>query len=132
MNELAISKPFEERLKERIKESFGDLMTDEELKALIVKGVDAIFFQPRIIQEEYGKKKHPPLIEELLAEQLKPLAQDAVREYVKDHENEMCLKIHEGISKDIGQLLVTGVQALFGDVFSTFQYNLEQGRRRKR
>lgn len=48
---------FQERMFERIKSNMGDLMTDEELAALVEKTIEKAFFEPRVttVRGDYGR-----------------------------------------------------------------------------
>lgn len=54
MTNVTTTTTFQERMFERIKSQMGELMTDEELKALLEKSVHEAFFKPRIRVEGYG------------------------------------------------------------------------------
>ena len=61
-NEIATTKSFQDRMKDKIREGIGDLLTDDDLKVLIDKGIDDVFFTTRYTGESYNRKEHPPLI----------------------------------------------------------------------
>ena len=45
-NQLAPAKTFQERIADRIRESIGDLITDEDLAEMVTRGIDDVFFKP--------------------------------------------------------------------------------------
>lgn len=72
--EIAQKKSFEEKMKDRIKESIGDLIDDEKLTELVEQGIKSAFLEPRPV---YSKstfsrgqidRHDPPYIEEMLKE----------------------------------------------------------------
>jgi hypothetical protein len=44
---IQTSQSFDERMMAKIKESIGELVTDDELKKIIEKGMSMAFFEPR-------------------------------------------------------------------------------------
>lgn len=62
-NELVESKSFNERMRDRIKESIGDLLTDDDLTKIIDEGIREAFFQPYNTSDRWGARiENPPLI----------------------------------------------------------------------
>jgi hypothetical protein len=46
MNDITKTPTFQEKLNDRIRDSFGDLLTDEDLKPLVEKAIQQAFFDP--------------------------------------------------------------------------------------
>ena len=51
MSDIEKTKSFQERMKDRIKKDIGELMTDDELSAIVERAVNEIFFKPRIVKD---------------------------------------------------------------------------------
>lgn len=44
--EVTTAVSFEQRMKDRIRESIGELISDEELQKMVHRGVEEVFFKP--------------------------------------------------------------------------------------
>lgn len=62
MNDVTTQKSFEERMIEQFKANIGNLMTDDEMRKIIERGMENLFFTPK-----YTKSKQYPYNEELSA-----------------------------------------------------------------
>lgn len=70
-NELVESKSFNEKMRDRIKESIGDLLSDEDLTKIVDEGIRMVFFQPYNTIDKWGAKvEHLPLIVTVVKELL--------------------------------------------------------------
>ena len=100
-----IATPFAERMMGRIKESIGDMITDEELKVLIEKGIQTAFFEPHYEKDNYGcvKISKEPLITSIVKNCLNKQVEIAVKDYFKSNPDEvrdlLDKVIKEGITK---------------------------------
>lgn len=124
-NEIVPSKSFEERLKDRIKESFGDLLTDKELTELIQKGIDQILFVKRTVPDGgYRTKEIPPLIHELISAQLEPLMNKAIQSYISEHTNDILPYIQTVLENGAGFAVVKALQNVFSADFYKFSQDI--------
>ena len=70
MNDLTTTKSFEERMKDRIREDIGKLMTDDELSKLVRRATNDIFFKGREVKDGYHTIEEEPLYIKLLKNSL--------------------------------------------------------------
>lgn len=126
--ELTIGNSFEERVQNRLRDSLGELMTDEELKKIIERSVEEIFFKPVIIKTgSYGHTtKDPSLVEKLLKEQLSPLVYKVVVQWVADHEAQVQDLIKEQLGAAFGVAVLNAFSSIFRSDFEQFGNNLSQ------
>jgi len=52
-NQVVPHVSFEERIKQRLRESIGNMTTDEELSEVIQKAIQMTFFEPPISKDTY-------------------------------------------------------------------------------
>ena len=114
---VANPRSFEDRLRDRLRENIGDVMTDEDLKNLVDRGLDDILFKERIKQRTGGYHSSveydPPLIHVLLLEQLEPMLKQVVREWVNEHSDEVMAAFDKTMQDGLGQVMLNGFAALF-------------------
>ena len=85
-NEVGPVLSFEDRMRDRLRQNIGDVMTNDDLAAIVTRGLEDTFFKPRVIKIGSGyhetTEHKPPLIQELLLEILLPQMKLAVNEWV--------------------------------------------------
>lgn len=90
---LALSKPLHERIYERIRDSIGDLMSDEDLKILVDKATEKAFFEPVRTTESSGYHSRditkPPVLVEKVAELLDAPIKAAVEKYLAENQEKV-------------------------------------------
>lgn len=106
----------------RIRESIGDLMTDEDLKRLVEAAMQDAFFKPRTIGL-YNEKK-PPLIVELVDQMLRDRIDLALKTWLEEH-NDLVLKtIDERLSAGAVQFLISSFESRFSFALNEFSRNV--------
>ena len=123
--EIVPSKSFQDRMKDRIKDSIGELMTDDELKKVVNQAVQEIFFEKQVLQDGYGTKEKPPWIHKLIKEILKDKVRIAVDDYMFVN-SEIILKNIDNIVKDgVGGAVLSAITNRFQFDLNSFQMNIE-------
>lgn len=113
---------FEERMKERIKKSIGELMTDEELSKIVHRVMEDVFFKPVVDEMKWGKQTvTQPFVHQLLKELLTPNVTKAVQEYVKTHQEEVLKEINSVVQKGISRAVINTLDSLFSDSMNKFK-----------
>jgi predicted house-cleaning noncanonical NTP pyrophosphatase (MazG superfamily) len=126
MNDLIEEQNFNERMKNRIRESIGELLTDDELSEIVKRSMEEIFFKPSHIKEGYHTKTLPPFVQTLLKELLKDKVYREVSLYLTDNKDMIAKIIQEVISKGMGKALVEALTLQFQSELMNFQNNLMQ------
>jgi hypothetical protein len=100
-NEVATQKNFQDRMVNKIRESIGDLMTDDELKKIIERGVDEVFFKEHIVQEGFQSIHKPPwlciIVKELLSEKVEKYVAAFLANRTVDVEKVIYKTVQEGV-----------------------------------
>lgn len=127
MSEIAKTQSFEERMKERVKENIGDLITDEELSKIVHKNMEDIFFKPRIKKNTFGSviSEEPPLLHELLQKELETAVQEEVKKYMKDHKDEVLEMVHSAMQEGLGECFIRATKQMFQNEMYTHTMNIE-------
>ena len=126
-NEVTQSKSFEDRMRDRIKESIGDLITDEELSRLVNRGLEDVFFKPTTIKvDTWNTKAGPSLIHGLVKEVMSDRVREAVELYVRDHQEDVMAAVSKVVSEGAGAAVMSAVGAMFQSQMWTLQNNIGQ------
>lgn len=128
MNQAITTPPqsFEERMKARIKESIGDMITDEELAKLVNRGVEEVFFKerPNTKGSYYDNKPLPPLLHQIVNDLLFPSVKAAADKYINDHKEEVKTAINNAIQAGMGAALIAAFSDRFRFDLANFQQSL--------
>lgn len=124
MNAITTQKSFQERIKDRIKNSIGELMTDKELSEIVNRAMEEIFFKPTIIQDRYTTKETPPFIHQLLKELLTENVNKAVSEYILNHKEDVQKAIQRVVSVGMGKALMNAISLQFNNDLMNFQNDI--------
>ena len=116
---------FEEKLKDRLRQGIGELMSDEDLQAIIDNGIQQVFFEPRPRKDGHGYRERtvydPPLIEETLRKELADSMDRCVAKWLRDNHDTVLEKIDEAVVGGAGDMLVRALTALFGPALGNCQ-----------
>lgn len=114
MNAIVKAVSFEERLKEKIRKDIGDMITDEDLKNIVNKSLQDVFFTPRTVPDgRYHTKELPPLIHELVKDALMPAMQLAINEWMKDNSEYVEKAIKDVVQQGAGTAIISALDAKF-------------------
>jgi hypothetical protein len=101
-------KTFEEKLTDRIKENIGDLIPDEELKKILERGIDKIFFQARPPAPNSGYSTQPrcSLAEELAEKCIKEAVDRLVTQFIKDNTDKIIENLRPTFEQRLGDIVL--------------------------
>lgn len=89
----------------RIRDSIGDLMTDEQLAAILAKGIEKAFFETRLVKKGYHDEVVPCLVDQCIDRYLKDRMWRAVDEWIKDHPEVVEAKVRDAIDAGVARCL---------------------------
>lgn len=130
---------FEEKMMERIRDSIGDLISNEELAKLVERGIQENFFKtktnPKWVSAYNNSAREsipqylPSLMETIVAQHVSQKVEELVKAYVDKWILENADKV-EGIVKQMvengaGQLLIKQLNQIFQEPFSQFQTSMQ-------
>jgi len=119
------STEFEEKVMAKIQKSVGDLLTEDDLRDLVTKGIEKLFYDPRVETDGWRRIEHPPLIVHIVKELLREEVEKAVTSYVNENSDKMLNIVREVVREGIGEAFLKAMQSKFQNDLYTFQQNLE-------
>ena len=126
MSAIIENKTFEERMKDRIKDSIGDLITDEDLTKLVNRGIDDVFFKKVVVRDGYRDAKElPSLMESIVKELLEEKVRLFAQQYVRTHEKEVLETLDKVVIEGAGKAVLAALTGLFQNQLYSFQANIQ-------
>jgi hypothetical protein len=118
---------FEERMMVRIKEAIGDMITDDELKTIVAKGIDKAFFAQTVIADDYGRKKFSePLALKAVQEFARKKVDMVVEEWLKNNPEEMLNLVENVIKEGMAKLLIDAFNDKMNNALYQFKHEIQQ------
>jgi hypothetical protein len=116
-----IPKSFEDKLKERIRESIGELVTDEDLSRIVQAGVHEALFKPRVVERKNSSGYYsasqfdtkPPFIVEVVMDLLKQDIRSAVEKWFAENPNSIKEIVDHCFRDGLVQILSTSIDEKF-------------------
>ena len=102
MTELTKADTFQQRMFERIRESMGELLSENDLKELLERTIEKSFFEGRVVPSSsyYGNSQlKPSLFQELVTEQVQPMMEKAITAWLQDNSEQVTSTI-DAVLKD--------------------------------
>lgn len=122
-----VSKSFEERMMDMMKENVGNLFTPDDLKKIVERGIEKLFFEARLTNSNYGRNDYKAsLSEELVKKHMEEQVRIAIAEWIKDNPEKMLPIIETAINKGITTHIMNAVESLFQNTFWHFGEQLKQ------
>jgi hypothetical protein len=111
---------FEEKVKNRLKETIADMLPDDALAALVQRAVDEQFFKERVYGDQYNRKTYPSWFVEEVADLAKPIIEEHIARAFEERKDEIKKAIDGYIaSENLTLLMVAAMsQKLSADLFA--------------
>ena len=116
-------KPLADRVREHLRESIGDLFSEADLSEMVDTEIRKSLLEQREVRRQgYGGQIDikPPLLHELLLEQMQPLVRDEITKWLTHHPQQ----IEDAISKAVREGITAIVLTVLDDKLSTAMANL--------
>jgi hypothetical protein len=130
MSDLPVkTQSFEDRFMDKLREAMGAMMTEDELRKLIERGVEKFLFEPRRIPDNRGyggTVEKPPLLQELLEKHLHDRMSAACAAYLKEDSAAVKALIEQTLQEGLAAAMVVGFRALFRDEITEFARQLAE------
>ena len=125
--EVVVTKSFDERMMDMMRENVGGLFTPEDLKKIVERGIEKLFFEARLINSNYGRNDYKSsLSEELVEKHMKEQVRIAIAEWIKDNPEKILHIIENAINKGITTHIMNAVENFFSNTFWQFGEQLKQ------
>ena len=103
---VATPETFQERMFARVRESMGDLMTDDELKKIVDAAMQRAFFEPREVRDGYHTRTEQPYFVALIQKEMQSEVQKQISAWIANHPEEIKKVLDEVIAKGIFGMMV--------------------------
>lgn len=125
MASIVESRTFEEKMKDRIKESIGDLIGDEDLKKLLDAAMYDVFFKPSKVKiSSWESKDGPSFLQEIVKELMEEKVRDEVRAYINSHEDVVNKIVSDIVTEGVGLAMMRAMSSIFQSQMYTFEANV--------
>jgi hypothetical protein len=122
-----VTKSFEERMMDMMKENSGNLFTPEDLKKIVEKGIEKLYFEPRLASSNYGRNDFKSsLSEELVSKFMQEQVRIAITEWIKNNPEKILPIIETAIQGGIIKCIGNTVESFFQNTFYQFGEMLKQ------
>lgn len=111
------TKSFEEKMMDRIRESIGDLMTDEDLKKILEKGIEKALFQERSVEGRYSTTKNPSIVDECITKFLQTRMNEEVGKWIKENPEKIEAAIQHTMQMGVAKCVDYALENKFNYVF---------------
>lgn len=114
----------EERITSRLHESIGDLITDEDLKGMVARGIEAALFKPRITQTPrsyggYDTTTAAPLVDEQVVKLLGEKMRAGVDAWLAANPEKIEAALRDVMQRGVGNALLYSLEQRFAGVFES-------------
>ena len=130
MTDIVQSKTFEQRMKERIRDSIGDLISDEDLSKMVDRSLEEVFFKERANPKRtsyYNSGEPdtlPPLLHEIVKSAMTEQVSEAVKEYIANNREQVNDTIKTVLERGMGNALISALNGVFSTQLASLQVNL--------
>ncbi len=115
---------FQEKIKERMRQAFGDLMPDSVLAGIVAKGIEDAFFKKQMRpsgQYPYREEAYPSWLIEFIEKEAKDQTQGAVKKWIVENEDKVAEIMKQVLADGMGSAVVLAFTSIFRDAFSHLQ-----------
>lgn len=109
---------FQEKMKERMRQAFGDLMPDAVLAGIVARGIEEAFFKDQVIKARDSwerDKVSPSWLVQFIQKEAERQVKAAVEKWVSDHP--------EKFAESVNAVLDKGLASAFVSAFDNILYN---------
>lgn len=124
MSTVVIQQSFEEKLMDRIRESIGELMSDEDLKRIVEKGVDRALFERRTITSDgwsRSSSEKPSFVDTVVKTLLEERMRVAVDAWIRANPEKLDKALNDAIVLGAGSCVI----AAFNENFRGAMLNMQ-------
>lgn len=121
------TKTFEQRMIDRVKEGAADLLTDEDVKKIVERGIESLFFKerPDPSSTSFNRKQLSPLAIEMVTNAVKQQVNEQIVVWVAQNEEHLNSIVKELFEENIGQTIVNSLSGMFQNSFQSMSFNLQ-------
>jgi len=109
-----------------VKDSIGDLISDEDLSKIVERGIEEAFFKEGRNTSSYHAKSSPPLAQQMVEDILAEKVEKAVSAYVKKNAESINELIKTVVENGLGDAFLRSLTSKFQNDLYQLQSNIEQ------
>ena len=109
---------------DRMRDSIGELMSDEDLKKIVERGVEAAIFTGKEYGDSWNRKKDPSLIEKAVTELLSMRMKEAVDIWVKENPEKLEKAVADAIALGAGGCMMEAMNQKFQGAMMNLQHQI--------
>lgn len=128
--ELTPQQNFEDKMKARMRENFGDLVPDELLAKLLERLIEETFFTKRKISESPNRNgyEHEKQIESIFSDDIRklvaPTFNKCMKEFIAANEEKILEMLKEFMEQSASQMILTAFTEQFGATLTNLKFSL--------
>ena len=120
----AVPLTFEQKMKDRIRESIGELMSDDDLQKILDRSIEELLFKHREVKDGWQTKFKPPLMHELVLDHLQPKVTTAIREWIEENPDKVQEALDKALEEGIGEAFIKAFTAIFARAQMNFKEDI--------
>lgn len=126
-NQVSVPLNFTERIEAKLKESFADFVTADELKRIVEKGIEKALWEKRINKaDSYGRVDYdPPLVDSVIEKHLKAQIQAAVDLWIIEHPEKLKEAVDSSVQLGISGCVIQQMDKRFDEMLSSKLVNFQ-------
>src|SRR3990167_6699944 len=111
--QIDLTSNFQQKMFERIRDSIGELMSEDDLKKMVAVATEKAFFEPRTRKDNYGRVEQykDSIIVEELRKLLSQHVETAVRQWIEEHPEAVNKAVGESISKGMYGMIISYMES---------------------
>ncbi len=128
-NEVGPVLTFEDRVRDKIKETFANLVTDEELLKIVNRGIeDALFKQRQVPRSGYAGGYYdtkPSIVEECAEKFMQERTRAAVDKWLVENPDKIVSALQNAIEAGISNVILAQLDSRFANVVTDLKQQLQ-------
>ena len=122
-----VTKSFDERIMDMMRENVGSLFTPEDLKKIVERGIEKLFFESRLVSSSYGRNDFKPsLSEELVEKHIKEQVKIAIADWIQNNPEKILPIIETTINTGITKHIANAIESAFQNALFQFGESIKQ------
>jgi len=126
MSDLTTAKSFQDRISNKLRESIGELMTDEELAKVVNLSVDKMFFERPTVGTDYRPIEGPSWFAQEIKSLLNARMEEAVKAELLSQEAEISDVVRQVVQEGAGVTLMAGMKQFFSTEMCQLEFNISE------
>lgn len=111
-NAVEVSKSFADKMKDRVRDSIGDLISDSDLAKIVEEGLQMAFFKPYKDADNYGRIiEKPPLVKEMVIDLMRERIAMNIDKWFVDHEDDVKCILDDILRDGIANIVFQSFEA---------------------